>query len=136
MTSILLDSGGWLFPLLFLALLNAILFIRGALRLTQARREEGPRILHGIHAILFWGAVGAGLGFLGQSSGIYLALQAVAGATEVSPAACAEGLATSFSSTILGVAILLGSAVGWFLLAGWYRRVERTWGSGTSAGVS
>ncbi|MBU0753969.1 MAG: MotA/TolQ/ExbB proton channel family protein [Planctomycetes bacterium] len=111
---------GWMVCLIVIA--NFILFVRSGLRLRNARPEDGPRFLYGINAILFWGAVAALLGFLGQYSGLYLALEVFSRASEISPNLVAQGFAISFSTTIMGMFALLFSALAWFVLHGWYRR--------------
>jgi len=75
----------------------------------------GARSLQGrINAILFWGAVGALAGLLGQASGLYLASRAVSVASEISPYIVMEGLAVSFLPTLMGFLLLLASALVWW----------------------
>jgi len=111
---------GW--PLLLIAISNIVLFFVSVVRLSQARPEDAPRIVYGINAILFWGALGGVLGFLGQHSGLYHALTAISRARAISPNIIAMGLAESLTTTILGMTILVLSAIAWFVLRGWYRR--------------
>ena len=88
---------------------------------------EGPdKALEGkINAVLFWGGIGAVLGVLGQVNGIYLALRIILAASEISPSVVAEGFAISFTSTILGLGLLLFSALAWMALRSLYRRQGR-----------
>jgi biopolymer transport protein ExbB/TolQ len=79
-----------------------------------------------INAILFWGAFGAGVGLLGQATGIYLALRAVGSAPEISPPIVMEGFAISFVTTIVGLIFFLVSALVWFALRAIHRREMQT----------
>lgn len=110
---------GWL--VLIILGVNVVLFFVSAGRIRNADPEENPKIAYGINAILFWGAVCALLGFLGQYSGIYISLQVVKSAAKVSPTLLAEGIAISFTTTIMGMIALLLSAIAWFALHSWYK---------------
>ncbi len=80
------------------------------------RRRGNP------NAILFWGALAAVLGFLGQYMGMYNGLQAIARASAISPSVVAMGLAESFTTTLFGLVIFVLSAVAWFVLGALDRR--------------
>lgn len=70
-------------------------------------------------AILFWGCVSAALGLLGQFSGLWLSLDVINRAETINPSLVLQGLMASFSSTILGLIVLIFSAVAWFTLKVW-----------------
>lgn len=114
-------------PLIFIAIVIIVLCIVSAVRLMNASRETAPRLVNGIHAILFWGAVSAVLGFLGQHSGLYNALSVIGRAKEISPQMVARGFAESFTTTIFGLTILVISALAWFGLLAWYRKTAAAW---------
>lgn len=114
-------------PLILISIVNIVLFIVSVRRLVNARRETAPRTVNGIHAILFWGAASAVLGFLGQHSGLYNALTAIGRAREISPPIVAQGIAESFTTTIFGLTILVLSAFAWFGLLAWYRKIAAAW---------
>ncbi|MFC1661184.1 MotA/TolQ/ExbB proton channel family protein [Gemmatimonadota bacterium] len=78
-----------------------------------------------INAVLFWGGIGAVLGVLGQVNSIYLALREILSASDISPNVIAEGFAISFTSTIMGLLLLLFSALAWMGLRGLYNRTTR-----------
>jgi biopolymer transport protein ExbB/TolQ len=93
------------------------------MRLSNWRPENAAAATNGINAILFWGALSAILGLLGQSSGLYNSLNVIAQAQAISPNLVAQGFAESFSTTIIGLTTLVLSAVAWFALNAWKRRV-------------
>ena len=76
-----------------------------------------------VNAILFWGCISALLGFLGQITGIYLALNIISQAPDISPQIVLMGLKVSFNSTLLGLWVLFFSSIIWFVLKGKYRRI-------------
>jgi biopolymer transport protein ExbB/TolQ len=115
--------GIYRFPMIIIALAIAVLIVRKVIDL-YIRKDLPPQKLEaGLHAILFWGAVSAVLGFLGQITGIYNALGAIMRATAISPSVIAQGFAESFTTTIFGIEILLVSAIVWFILYGRYRKL-------------
>ena len=63
------------------------------------------------------------LGLLGQTVGIYIALTAIRQASDVAPWIVLEGFMVSFTPTLLGLVILTASALLWYGLKGWGRRV-------------
>jgi len=118
------EMGMWGPLLWILALTNIVLVIRGALRLATMKPEDARHVEYGINAILFWGAVAAVVGFLGQHSGLYIALTVISTAPEISPSMVARGFAESLTTTIFGMTILVASAVAWYILLGRYRAVR------------
>ena len=66
------------------------------------------------------------LGFLGQTAGIYIALTVIREAAEIAPWIVVQGFMVSFTSTLMGMAILAVSALAWYGLKTWGRRVART----------
>lgn len=122
MSLFLRQCGFFAIPLILLTIVNCVLCIVSAMRISKARAEDAPRIAGGINAILFWGAVSAVLGFLGQHSGLYNAFSAIGRAAEISPKIVAQGFAESFTTTIFGMTILICSALAWFALHAWYRK--------------
>ena len=101
--------------IVLLALVNLLLTIRCLVRLSGS--APGAVDVRGTSGtILFWGALCAVLGFLGQYTGIYNALGAIIRATEIDPRVCAEGFRQSFSTTLAGLGVLVGSAIAWFVL--------------------
>lgn len=108
--------GMWFFPLLILFVVIVILAIKKAIDLFGGRDLTEAQLEGGLHAVLFWGVISAVVGFLGQVSGIYNALQVISKATEISPKIVAMGFAESFTSAIFGLVIFLVSAILWAIL--------------------
>jgi len=119
------QSGMWGWLLLVLLAVILALAGQGVVRLRRARREEAARTLYGINAIFFWGGVSLLLGFLGQFSGLYLALTSLPPAAKISPSVIAAGFAASLTASTLGLAIFLLSALLWVSMRGWYRTLNR-----------
>jgi biopolymer transport protein ExbB/TolQ len=110
-------------PMIVIALAILVLVIRKAVDLWGRKDLSPGRLESGLHAILFWGAVSALFGVLGQLMGIYRSLGVIMGAKEISPNMVARGFAESFTTTIFGLEILLVSAIIWFVLYGRYRKL-------------
>jgi biopolymer transport protein ExbB/TolQ len=120
------------YPLLIITVANIVLAIRCAVRIATAGPEGEPRVTNGINSILFWGAVAAVLGFLGQYTGIYNALGAIIRATEIDPRIVMLGFRESFTTTLWGMNLLVWSSVAWAILHGWNRHKAPAAGSGAS----
>ena len=109
-------------------LIGALFLVNGGLagliliRLLGAGERAGPALRSRINTILFWGVMGAVAGLLGQASGIYRALMVVARAPEISPPVVIQGFAISFITTILGLVLLLVSALVWLGLRSMHGR--------------
>jgi len=124
---------GW--PLMLLLVVNVVLAIVVAVRLADRTRRPDAALANRLNAILFWGAIGMVLGFLGQYAGIYRALHAILGASEISPRIVAIGFAESFTTTLFGLQLFIASAIAWFVLSSRYRkRLADTGHEGVGAG--
>lgn len=78
---------------------------------------------YGLNAILFWGIISAVLGVTAQLLGIYIAINAIIEAADVSPQLILMGYQVSFISTLFGLYIFIFSALAWFLLRWRYKRM-------------
>jgi biopolymer transport protein ExbB/TolQ len=110
-------------PMIIISIVIAVLIIKKAVDLWVKKDLPHSRLAGGLHAILFWGAVSAVFGVLGQITGIYNALGAIIKATAINPNLVAQGFAESFTTTIFGLEILLISAIAWFILLARYRKL-------------
>ena len=119
------SMGPWGMMLLVLILVNVCLVGWSVVKLSTNGRQKDSSLEGKINAVLFWGAMGAVLGVLGQLNGIYLGLSAILAAPEIDPAVVAEGFAISFLPTLFGLALLAGSALAWFILRAAYGRTMR-----------
>jgi biopolymer transport protein ExbB/TolQ len=102
--------------LLVLAVVIAVLSIKKAIDLFARTGLTHDQLGSGLHAILFWGAVSAALGVLGQLSGVYRALNVISTAREIDAKIVAMGFAESLTTTIFGLVVLVVSAIIWFVL--------------------
>ena len=127
--SIFQEMGFYFWPLMLIAIAVIGLTLKSAVQLQRARPEDSAQIEHSINAVLFWGCVAAVVGVLGQFHGIYQALKAISVAKAVAPPIIWGGLAVSFSSTLVGLAILLVAALAWAALRGGLHRRERRVGT-------
>lgn len=125
MIQLVRQSGQWGWLLLLLLVVILGLTLQAVIRLRRARRHATARTLHGINAILFWGGVSVALGFLGQFSGLYLALATVSHAEKISPSMVAAGFADSLAAPTLGLALGLLSVLLWLALRASHRVVTR-----------
>jgi biopolymer transport protein ExbB/TolQ len=123
MKTFFMQMGAFGYPMAVIAIVIAALSIKKVIDLFIRKDLPGHRLEGGLHAIIFWGGVGAVLGILGQITGIYNALGAIIKATEIDPRICAMGFAESFSTTLFGLTMLLVSAVLWFVFFTRYRKL-------------
>lgn len=105
--------------LVILALAIVALILRTIMRTVKRDGVDGPRFRNGLNAILFWGCVSAAIGLLGQFSGLWISLNVISQAEVINPSLVFQGLMASFSSTILGLIVMILSAVAWFTLKVW-----------------
>jgi hypothetical protein len=115
-------SGPWGIILTVLILVNLGLAAWSLVSLLASGQRLGVGVKRRIDAILFWGAMGAVVGVLGQVMGIYLALQAIIAAPEISPPVVMEGFSISFLTTITGLSLLLVSGLVWMGLRALFLR--------------
>ena len=122
------------YPLLIITIANVVIAIRCAVKIAGTSSERDPGLANSLNSILFWGALSAVLGFLGQYTGIYKALGAIINATEISPRLIMMGFRESFTTTLWGMNLLVWSSIAWAVLNGWYRRKTAVAVRGESAG--
>jgi hypothetical protein len=107
-----MESGAYSLPLIAL---TAVIVLLSLWRLYKTFiKKELPGTGH--HAILFWGAISAVLGILGQCTGLYNAMGAIMKARELSPSIMAQGYRESLGTTLWGLNLLFVSGLVWFIL--------------------
>ncbi|MBN1163173.1 MAG: hypothetical protein JXB45_01205 [Candidatus Krumholzibacteriota bacterium] len=94
MTYFIASMGMWKFPLFIITIAIAILSLKKIADLYFRKELTPAQLVRGLHAIIFWGAVTDAVGFLGQVSGTYNAMDAISRAEAISPAVCAAGDST------------------------------------------
>jgi biopolymer transport protein ExbB/TolQ len=70
----------------------------------------------GINSILFWGGMCALLGFFSHYIGIYMAMQEIRKASDISPAVLAGGYQVSLIPILSGLFILTLASIIWYVL--------------------
>jgi hypothetical protein len=116
--------GFYLWPLLLICVVIAVLTVINCVRLMSWHRSRHRRVSSSINAILFWGVVSAVIGFLSQWTGIYKGMLMLAKHGLSSPKALWMGIAESCQTPILGLGILLVAGLLWFMLHSYHRRLE------------
>lgn len=110
--------------MIIISVVIAALAVKKAIDLFVRKDRAGADLERGLHAILFWGIITSVLGVLGQITGIYNALNAIIGATEISPRLVYMGFAESFTTTLYGLWTLFLSAIIWFSLFTRFKRLR------------
>ena len=109
------QSGGiYMWLLLIIAIVILVLTITKGIQL-YAKKENNKQLENGVNAILFWGAFSLVLGFFAHFHGVYLAMQAIKAANDISPAIVAGGYAVSLITILTGLFLFMFSAIIWFL---------------------
>jgi len=113
--------GPYKWPMVLLSALVLILVIKKAVEmfmpgLTVKRKASG------VNAILFWGAMSMALGIYVQTASLWVALQEIIKAADISPAMVIIGFYGSFTSTIMGTLTLMFAALAWWGFRYWLRR--------------
>jgi biopolymer transport protein ExbB/TolQ len=123
MLAFIKEGGPFMIPLIFIMIGLVYLTTKKVIDLFIKKKDITSQDESGINAILFWGFISSLLGILGQLTGLYLALNEIAMASEISPQIILLGLKISFNTTILGLWILLISSIVWFVLKGRYKKM-------------
>jgi len=115
------EGGFFMWPLLAIAVLIAVLAVWSGLRMRDADGPD-PMLETGIDAVLFWGGWGVVVGLLGTFGGIYQAAGAISRAGEVSAALVWGGIKVALTTTLFALLIFSIAALIWLGLRVAYRR--------------
>jgi len=115
MLRFLQEAGPLIWPVILLALVNAILAIRNAVALIRSKGSTAKR-RGSIDAVLFWGSVAALLGFLGQWLGVMKLITALVEHGIASPKLVVLGVSESLQTPLGGMFVFVISAFLWFFL--------------------
>ena len=121
MFTLFIRGGLFMWPLLILALIVIGLSIKKGLDLFVNKNLDLQQKEMGLNAILFWGVIAGSLGITAQMLGIYMALEEIIKADDISPAIVMMGYQVSFLTTLFGLYIFIGAAILWFLLRWKYK---------------
>ena len=117
------DGGIFMWPLLIIALIIIYLTIRKTIDLFFTENQNRSKMKNGINAILFWGGFSIVLGVFSHFVGIYLAMQAIKAAGDISPGIVANGYSMSLISILSGLFIFMISAIIWLVLQWKYKKM-------------
>lgn len=117
------DGGPFMILILIISFGMLILIIKKVIDLYIKKKEISINDDYAINSILFWGCICALLGILGQLTGIYLAVTIIAKVQDISPQIILMGFGQSFTTSIIGLWILLISSTIWFVLKGKYKKL-------------
>jgi biopolymer transport protein ExbB/TolQ len=111
----LINRGGDLMYILVLfAIIIIGLTVKKAIDLFSKKDLPQTQLESGINAIIFWGSLSLLIGFFSHFTGLYLAMQAIAKASDISPAVVASGYGISLISILAGMLIFIISIIVWF----------------------
>ena len=116
MFTLFMQGGFYMWPLLLFAIIILVLSIKKIIDLFFKPEISHLKLESGINSILFWGGMSVLIGYLGHFHGLYLAMQAISRASDISPAIVAMGYGVSLITVLFGLVILLFSSLTWFVL--------------------
>jgi biopolymer transport protein ExbB/TolQ len=116
MSTLFVQGGFYMWPLLVLAIIIVVLSIKKIIDLFFKKNLNQLQLESGVNSILFWGGLSLLLGFLGHYHGMYLAMLEISRASDISPAVVAMGYGVSLITVMFGLLNLLLAAIAWFVL--------------------
>ena len=122
MSGLMSDLGPFAIPLALIFMVVLVNTVRRAMELSKESAPGEVTYEQRLGGILFWGAMAALVGLLGQYSGIYMSLQGAARMEPFRSGLVAQGVAESMMSTVVGLGILIVAALSWFTLRSQRRR--------------
>ena len=114
MLTLITQGGHHMYFLLLFAIIIIGLSIKKAIDLFGKQNLSQSQLESGINAIIFWGSLSLLIGFFSHFTGLYLAMQAIAEASDISPAVVASGYGISLISILVGMFIFIISVIVWF----------------------
>lgn len=94
-----------------------VIIVTGYIKLWKLRKTNHPETI-GIFGIWLMGIIGLLLGIFGQVLSIVEAFDAIADAGTISASIVADGIKSSYKSTLVGLAVLIISLIVWGILKG------------------
>ena len=116
MFTFFIEGGDIMWLLLILLIVIVVLFIKKLIMLFNKENFSRHQLESGINAIIFWGGISCVIGFFGHYWGVYMAMQEIKKANDISPAIVAEGYAMSLITILTGLFIFLFAAIIWFAM--------------------
>jgi len=116
MFSFFQQGGVFMWPLLLIAIVLIYLSVKKTVDIFFKKNLSRDELKRGINTILFWGCFSMVLGVFAHFYGVYLAMQAIMKANDISPAIVARGYSLSLITMITGLVIFIISALVWIFL--------------------
>jgi CubicO group peptidase (beta-lactamase class C family) len=105
----LCGPAGW--GLLFVSLVVSIMIIHTVIILSRRGADKHLALRYRLNVLVFWGVMGAVLGFLGQTSAIHAAMTVIIPAKSISPEMIDKGFRESFLPSFWGFGIFASAIV-------------------------
>jgi biopolymer transport protein ExbB/TolQ len=121
-----MQGGFYMWPLLLFAIIILSLSVKKIIDLFFKKDISHTNLETGINSILFWGGMSVLIGFLGHFHGLFLAMEAISRASDISPAIVAMGYGISLITVLFGLLNLLISALIWFVLRWRFKQLIST----------
>lgn len=106
--------GPYKWPMIIVSSLVLVLIIKKAIALTLPSLSYEKKAA-GINAILFWGGLSMAFGIFVQTVSLWVALNEIIAAADISPTMVLVGFYGSFCSTLFGSLTLIVAALAWWL---------------------
>ena len=108
-------GGPLMWPLIIFAIIILGLIIKKIIDFLGKQNLSTEKLEAGINAILFWGFLSLILGFYAHFQGIYLAMDAISKAADISPAIVALGYKGSLTTILFGLMTFMTASIVWFV---------------------
>lgn len=115
MFSFFIKGGFFMWPIVIMALCIVYLSLKNFILIYIKKEPAEDYLLRSINSILFWGIMCALVGFLAHYWGLYIALNNIKQAGDVSPEILAGGYQVSLITILSGMVILIFSSIIWFV---------------------
>jgi biopolymer transport protein ExbB/TolQ len=115
MFDLIMKGGPYMYLLVLFSVMIIGLSIKKAFDLFGSQDRTHSQMESGIHAIVFWGGISLLIGLFSHFHGLYLAMQAISRANDISPAIVAEGYGLSLITILAGLFIFIFSLILWFV---------------------
>lgn len=115
MIQLFYEGGFFMWFLLIFAIVVLVLTIKKFIELFIKKETQSNLLEKGVNAIIFWGGFCAVMGFFAHFTGIFLAMEEIYRAHDISPAIVAKGYSMSLITVLFGLLIFMFSAIVWFV---------------------
>ena len=119
-----IQGGPFMWPLMIFAIVVLALIIKKTMDFFRVQSLTPQKLESGINAILFWGFMSLVLGFYAHFQGVYMAMQAIMQANDISPAIGAEGYRQSLITILFGLITFIVSSFVWFIFRWQFKKTS------------